>query len=633
MKKNTLFFKLVLVFSLVMMTAVPFAHAGELNIPDQNLREALMDNLPEGEALTAENLAQLEEIYLFDYEISNLEGIQYAKNVKHIELGMNKLSSIDQLKHLEMVQYIGLRSNKITDIAPLKELSTLSGLDLSDNPLDLSSLNGLNLNKEEGWNYLGLNNLNLTDLSVLKSMNIDTEIESFHLEVSDNQLTNFSGLENFSQLTILVAMNNNISDLSHIKSLENLNVLDLDNNNVDSQQLKNIPSSVSDLWMTANKLTSLEGLTFVDGGSYGFMENDINTISALQGVKSGMFYLSNNQISDLSPLKSLQSGEVVLFENPLNSDAKGIMYELSDRGVAVYADEFIHLKERLAGDNRFETAVDISMQGWPYGADTVVLAKNSDFPDALAGTPLAYNEDAPILLTEADHLPFATEKEIDRLGAYRVIILGGEKAISKSVQQKLEDKGLEVERIGGNDRYHTAQLIAENLGGSPDTAVVAYGKKFPDALSIASFAAQNGLPILLADKEQLPSATKTALKGIDQTIVVGGKAVISEDVKNMLPKATRIGGENRFDTAAKIVSELNLDTSTAFYANGNKFPDALVGSVLAAKNSAPLLLVESDHIPKETLNVVKDYTIDRHVFLGGHKVISEKVISDIKAIQ
>src|SRR5699024_9999468 len=121
------------------------------------------------------------------------------------------------------------------------------------------------------------------------------------------------------------------------------------------------------------------------------------------------------------------------------------------------------------------------------------------FSDALAGVPLAYKLDAPILLTPTKDLWEATQDEISRLDAENVVILGGENAVSDSVKNTLIKDGLNVRRINGDDRFETAALIADEVApdGSAEVAV-ANGMDFPDALSVASSAALNGTPILLA---------------------------------------------------------------------------------------------------------------------------------------
>lgn len=72
---------------------------------------------------------------------------------------------------------------------------------------------------------------------------------------------------------------------------------------------------------------------------------------------------------------------------------------------------------RLAGSNRFETAVAIARAGWTDGADNVVLVYAFDFPDALAAVPLAKKLNAPILLTSKTELSSVTLAEMERLNA------------------------------------------------------------------------------------------------------------------------------------------------------------------------------------------------------------------------
>ena len=79
--------------------------------------------------------------------------------------------------------------------------------------------------------------------------------------------------------------------------------------------------------------------------------------------------------------------------------------------------------QRLAGASRFHTAVEISKQGWE-NADTVMIVRADQFPDALTGVLLAVQKEEPILLTHPNELPDVTKNEIKRLCAKEAIILG-----------------------------------------------------------------------------------------------------------------------------------------------------------------------------------------------------------------
>src|SRR5699024_3012381 len=122
------------------------------------------------------------------------------------------------------------------------------------------------------------------------------------------------------------------------------------------------------------------------------------------------------------------------------------------------------------------------------------------------------------------------------LGASKAILLGDKKAISKKVEKELTGMGMKVERLAGADRTETASRIADELtsGSTSKQAVLVNGYDFPDALSVASYAAREGMPILLTQDNKLPDATDEALKDlkVQKTIVIGGKKAISENIKN-----------------------------------------------------------------------------------------------------
>ncbi|MBO1911375.1 cell wall-binding repeat-containing protein, partial [Microvirga sp. 3-52] len=151
---------------------------------------------------------------------------------------------------------------------------------------------------------------------------------------------------------------------------------------------------------------------------------------------------------------------------------------------------------RISGIDRYQTALEISSEGWE-SAETVIIARGNDFADALAGVPLAHAFEAPILLTLTDELSDNVLAEIERLGATQAIVLGGNAAVSENVSKELVNANIHVTRAGGDDRFATAAAIAELIApDGADEVVIANGMDFPDALSVASHAAQAGTPIL-----------------------------------------------------------------------------------------------------------------------------------------
>ena len=110
---------------------------------------------------------------------------------------------------------------------------------------------------------------------------------------------------------------------------------------------------------------------------------------------------------------------------------------------------------RQAGNDRYGTAVALSRSTFRTSAD-VVLARGDTFPDALAASWLADVLDAPLLLTPPTRLHAETARELQRLQAERVMVLGGNAAVSPVVTDALEDLGIAHQRISGPSRMSTA---------------------------------------------------------------------------------------------------------------------------------------------------------------------------------
>jgi minor extracellular protease Epr len=282
--------------------------------------------------------------------------------------------------------------------------------------------------------------------------------------------------------------------------------------------------------------------------------------------------------------------------------------------------------QRLAGKNRFEVAVNVADKGFASDdtSNTLILANYNAFADALAASPLAYKFNAPILLTHSDRLTTETKNEIIKLKPDEVIIVGGTGSINNIVLNEVDGLVNNVRRIAGKDRFEVSYNIAKELNGAT-TAIVANGLNFPDALAIAPYAAKQKYPILLTVPTRLPNETKAALNGIQNTIVVGGPASVGTDVYSQLPHPIRIGGKDRYEVSTNIIKELNLSTDQAYLATGLTFADALTGSVLAAKNNAPLLLTGKDRLPATVSAIVKERKILDFTILGGTGSVGDSI--------
>jgi hypothetical protein len=100
--------------------------------------------------------------------------------------------------------------------------------------------------------------------------------------------------------------------------------------------------------------------------------------------------------------------------------------------------------------------------------------------------------------------------------------------------------------------------LIQRAGAASATPVVyvATGENFPDGLASGPPAALAKGPILLVRQNSIPSATATELRRLapDKIIIVGGPAVVSQQVENDLAAfaatVERVAGSDRYATAA-----------------------------------------------------------------------------------
>ncbi|MDW8801391.1 cell wall-binding repeat-containing protein [Clostridium sp. A1-XYC3] len=230
----------------------------------------------------------------------------------------------------------------------------------------------------------------------------------------------------------------------------------------------------------------------------------------------------------------------------------GTIYLLGEQ--ASISDEFIgHFKNlgysnvvRLGGVNRFETNkiivnfIDVK-KGTP-----VVIANGYGFADAISISSVAASKQYPILMTDSDHLPDGAKDIISNLQPEQIYLIGGQGSIKDSVVDELKKlvptlNDSELVRISGNDRYDTSLSISNYFNLETDTAIIANGSNFPDALSGSALAAKLNAPIILTDGQNI-SNQKSFIesKNYKNLILLGGLASIDLSVEYVLKGADNI---------------------------------------------------------------------------------------------
>lgn len=171
------------------------------------------------------------------YKITDLDGIQYFKNLETLSLARNDISDITPLSGLSSLKRLDLSDNrKLMDISPLGNLSNLKYLGIST----LKELTDISpLSKLTKLEYLDAMDNKIKDVSPLSTLpNIKT------LRLTFNEIEDISSLNKLSSLTNLQLGSNKIKDVRPLSNMTNLKVLELEENLIDDfSPLDNLKST------------------------------------------------------------------------------------------------------------------------------------------------------------------------------------------------------------------------------------------------------------------------------------------------------------------------------------------------------------------------------------------------------
>ncbi len=289
-------------------------------------------------------------------------------------------------------------------------------------------------------------------------------------------------------------------------------------------------------------------------------------------------------------------------------------------------------------------------------AETVVLARADEYPDALAGTALAEEVDGPILLTPSDGLAPELADELRRLGARSAYLLGGTAALGDAVAEQLRGLDIEPRRLAGPERFATAAAVLDevvDLGGPVEEAVVALGggrsdhDDYVDALAAGGLAGTARAPVLLVGPHELPEPTRDALsrhlpRGA-QLILAGGAEAVGEDAAAALESAGyevgRLAGDDRYETAALLTTaalDRGADLDPVLVATGRSFADALVSAPAAHHLGGLVLLVDPFDLDRSP--ATRELVEERREEIGGVLVmgddgaVTDAVVDQLEAL-
>ena len=296
---------------------------------------------------------------------------------------------------------------------------------------------------------------------------------------------------------------------------------------------------------------------------------------------------------------------------------------------------FCNEKSIIAGEDRFETAIEIS-KSWKTSQEAIIVNSTAE-SDLLCATVLASQIDCPILLTNKNNINESTNNEIKRLNINKLYLIGGKDVIYETIEKELSKSNIKIERICGEDRYETSISIANKVRElkKSNTAILVNGEySVADAVSISPIAGDKNIPVIICKNNQV-KLQKEWMKNNDikNLYIIGGEDVINKTIEKELNidniNIERIYGKDRYETNAKIIENFykQVKINKVFYCKGknlnkeNEIIDGMLVSPLASKEKSPIILL-GENLTKEQKYVIKKKNI-KSLIQVGHGVSEE----------
>ena len=271
-------------------------------MPDPNLRAAARSSLGllPGDILTQEALQGLTVVFILDYEISDLTGLEHATQLKRLHLlgdliFGNPIVDLSPLSGLTNLTDLFMSRGVIVDLSPLSGLTNLTDLNLRSNSVvDVSPLAGLT-----NLSSLDLGSNAVVDISPLAGL---TNLSS--LDLGSNAVVDISPLAGLTNLQRLIIQDNQITDISPLAGLTNLGYLNIENNPIeDVSALQTLLNQVPDLALSTG-ISSIWSVSFSPDGTL----------------------LAIGTVSGIVQLLDVATGEIIAMLDAHTDDLKSVSF-------------------------------------------------------------------------------------------------------------------------------------------------------------------------------------------------------------------------------------------------------------------------------------------------------------------
>lgn len=254
---------------------------------------------------------------------------------------------------------------------------------------------------------------------------------------------------------------------------------------------------------------------------------DALAATSLSRVFNAPMLYSGETSLNAATLKELQriGSKTVLLIGGTSAISPAVATSLQQEGFKV---------ERIAGNNRFETALKIGTKlKDQYNPSTALVVNGSTTSDALVAGAYASHYGSPILYTQKDSMDAASVNFL-KANYKNVIIVGGPASVSDKVKGALEKAGLSVSRAAGENRYLTATDFAKRHFPGSTRVVLASGadEKLADGLVGGTLGGFKCAPVLLVKQNDIMRSVADYMRQtpIHVAYILGGVNTIEKSV-------------------------------------------------------------------------------------------------------
>lgn len=191
---------------------------------------------------------------------------------------------------------------------------------------------------------------------------------------------------------------------------------------------------------------------------------------------------------------------------------------------------------RIGGRDRFEVAINVANKF--SDSKSCIVLNYLAYSDSISSSEIAKGN-MPVYYTKSDSIDSNTLKDIRNKGYKNVFIIGGEKSVSKNVENELA-KTSKVTRVSGRSRY---DVNYKTLDKNKENLIVVSGENFADGLVSSALAQIKNATIAITPSNEVHERLNQYLninKNLKNIYIVGGEKSISKNVEKELSKHANV---------------------------------------------------------------------------------------------